>query len=143
MKVLFLDVDGVLNNLNTDEKLGEELGVFQGFDGIDSKLLSRFLNWIKDKDVKIVLSSSWRGHNGLCAHLNSKGIHWISTTPKGTIRGQEIEEWLKSNPGFTHIAILDDIDDMHPLQKYLVHTEPLKGLQDVHIQKLDKLLGYD
>ena len=48
MKVIFLDVDGVLNSVETSE-------VFQGFVGIDDKLVSR--DYLDKKLKKHLLSA--------------------------------------------------------------------------------------
>ena len=51
MKVIFLDVDGVLNSVDTSE-------VFQGFVGIDDKLVSKLRKIVRATGAQIVLSSS-------------------------------------------------------------------------------------
>ena len=56
MKAIFLDIDGVLNNLFTDEFTPD------GFVGISETLSDRLTNIIgTDPDeIKVVLSSSWK-----------------------------------------------------------------------------------
>lgn len=57
MKILFLDIDGVLNSDNTQERylIGERRYV-----GIDPLLLSILKNIVDKTDCRIVLSSTWR-----------------------------------------------------------------------------------
>lgn len=57
MRIIFLDIDGVLNNIKTKEN-------FRGYVGIDEKNLQALKSFIdesnKEDETKIVLSSSWR-----------------------------------------------------------------------------------
>lgn len=136
MKVLFLDIDGVLNRRGTRERCG-------GFIGVDRELSNRLLKWLRESDVKIVLSSTWRRHPEMHPHLMRAGIEWIDTTPYlGVARGHEIQHWLDQNEGkVTHYAILDDDSDMLDFQMHrFVQTQNHVGLQDEHIEKLKTIL---
>ena len=53
MKIIFLDIDGVLNRDSTKEK-------FRDFTGVDVYLTNKFLTWLEGKDYDVVLSSTWR-----------------------------------------------------------------------------------
>ena len=53
MKVIFLDVDGVLNCQKTEAKC-------RGFIGVDSKKVKLLKKIVDATDAKIVLSSSWK-----------------------------------------------------------------------------------
>lgn len=144
MKVLFLDIDGVLNCDSTKEKLTT---VFGDFTGVDARHLARLKNWLAGKDdLSIVLSSSWRldgrYDKAFTNKLKELGLSWISETPNIGHRGKEIATWLDEND-CTHYAIIDDMSDMHPVGAALVQTSSHDGLQDKHLKKLDKLLGYD
>lgn len=141
MKVLFLDIDGVLNCQSTKEKLPT---VFGDFTGVDTKLLNKFKNWLKDKDVKIVLSSSWRlderYDKAFTNRLKELGLSWISETPNLGHRGKDIAAWLDQND-VSHWAILDDISDVHPVGRGLVQTSEVRGLEDKHLRKIEELLS--
>lgn len=54
MKVIFLDVDGVLNNASTN------VYTPKGYIGVDKVLLNRLLDIIKETNAVIVLTSSWK-----------------------------------------------------------------------------------
>lgn len=139
MKVLFLDIDGVLNRLGTKER-------FNGYLGVDKELLSRLLTWLKERpDVKVVLSSTWRLDPVFTKHLQMLGISWIDVTPDmhDLGRGMEINHWLMKHLDVTHIAILDDIAIKGPMAQYLVQTSEKYGLREKDLIKLNKLLGYD
>lgn len=152
MKVLFLDIDGVLNCDTTKERLSDSFGVLSGFVGLDNRLVDRYLSWLKGKDIRVILSSTWRTDQRLMDHLNEHGIFWADTTKLiktgGTLftcyasRGQEIDDWLKNHSTVTHVAILDDIGQMKPVGRYLVQTSERLGLQEHHLQMIDKLLEF-
>jgi len=111
MKVLFLDIDGVLNHDATQERIKGRGGLIDGFVGIDQALLKRFQTWLKDKDIKIVLSSTWRTDEGTMAELKDNGIEWIDVTPRLGLRGEEVEQWLRENK-VDRYAIIDDVDHL-------------------------------
>lgn len=137
-KVIFLDIDGVLNNAHTKEKL------WNGFDGLSVRLRDMFLEWLKDKPIDIVLSSTWRQGKDYMDHLNEQGINWITTTGQvdGRGRGWEIQEVLD----FGYIdryAILDDLSPSEFLKhqrSFVVQTSYVKGLEPKKLKKLEEIL---
>jgi len=137
MKLLFLDIDGVLNCGTTKER-------WNGLTGIDRRLVSMFLEWLSGKDVGIVLSSTWRLYDDTKGHLTAAGLSWIGQTPKlRAIRGHEIAQFLNETPGVGAYAILDDCSDMLPAQlPFLVQTSPVHGLRKRNFAKLNRILGY-
>ena len=137
MKLLFLDIDGVLNCAVTKER-------WNGLIGIDRRLVSMFLQWLSGKEVGIVLSSTWRLYDDTKEHLAAAGLSWIGQTPDlRAIRGHEIAQYLNETPGVEAYAILDDYSDMLPEQlPFLVQTSPVHGLRRRNFAKLDRILGY-
>lgn len=145
MKILFLDIDGVLNTEFTKTR-------FTPWTGLEPRLVERFCSWMNkwQESAKpfLVLSSTWRLDGSLCQHLMENGIHYQDKTPllSGRPRGNEIQQWLDHFLAFDpereiQIAILDDMADMHPVGRYLVQTGSLQGLQEHHLRKVEKLLG--
>lgn len=142
MRVLFLDIDGVLNRRGTKERCGHYVGV-------DRVLSDRLLKWLNTTDVKIVLSSTWRTVRvqtfmpDAWQHLNDAGIHWVDVTPDThdySGRGVEINAWLTANPQCQAFAILDDIPVFLPDQMpRCVITDPDVGVTDDNIAQLAKL----
>lgn len=139
MRVIFLDVDGVLNSLR--DRFSTELVSEYHFD---------FLKELVDAtDAKIVLSSSWRiGFNAmsqpeknLLAKLESWGLEIYDFTPIMTgSRGDEIREWLAINP-VDSFVILDDESDMEEFRETnLVQTNMNVGLQESDVLKAIKIL---
>lgn len=108
MKVLFLDVDGVLNDKLTPVMDGWPLDSHKVF------LIHRLL---EATDAKVVLSSAWR-HSELGVEKIKEALfpHELldttSRTSRELIRGEVIKEWLMAHPEVERYAILDDDDDM-------------------------------
>lgn len=142
MKILFLDIDGVLNNDFTKERLDASFGVFKGFIGIDQRLLKLFKDWFETQtDLSIILSSSWRNHEGLRLAVEEElPISGVTGSSRES-REAEIFEWLQNNIELTDkFAILDDLN-VGLLQKFAVQTSPKHGLRPKNLKRLDELLG--
>lgn len=140
MKVIFLDIDGVLNNKSTKDTFK-----FKGWNmlGLDKDLLSLFKKWLAKRSVyKIVLSSTWRLHQDAREELKRNGIYWIDVTPGFGIRGKEVSVWLNDNPEVTNYAILDDNDEFSDIQQsHFVQTDPALGITQDDLDKIDKILS--
>lgn len=125
MKVIFLDIDGVVNSKET---LSHSHKGVMGIDPYLSLLVHRI---IEATDAKLVLSSSWK--HGLLDEVK-KVFPIIDTTPNNKfsrIRGFEIDMWLEDHPEVTKYAILDDDDDMLPEQMpNFFHTSFETGLTE-------------
>lgn len=153
MKVLFLDIDGVLNKNNTKEyiKLPK---IDTHWTGIDQNLLKLFLEWKQAHPfVNVVLSSDWRKFDDFRMELNKNGIFWHDETPRRAqkipvnpidyCRGHEIQEVL--DKGYiTKYAILDDMGPTEFLKKqrrFLVQTSPFLGITQKKIKKINEILN--
>jgi hypothetical protein len=112
MKILFLDIDGVLNSEKFYKNRVRVDGVRNEIDQCALKLLERIL---EKTGCLIVLSSTWRLSQNYAYDLLDSGLQsnmvlrrLIGRTPHmprpmGTgaeycERGKEIEAWLKANP---------------------------------------------
>lgn len=138
MKIIFLDIDGVLNNAYTKER-------FRNFTGIDKKLVGMFLNWLEGKPYSIVLSSSWRTDAEFTEELTRNGITWISATPHIPFRkrGSEIEASLEVHKPERYV-VLDDYAPSEFLKEqrpFLVQTSEVRGLEPKKLKRIDSLLG--
>lgn len=107
MKVLFLDVDGVLNTYKTG-----------GLYTLNKKKLKLLQEIVEKTQCKIVLSSTWRkddyAFRRLSRVLAYRNMKVSSMTPvlHGAKRGSEIDQWLTENSGVERYAIVDDDGDM-------------------------------
>lgn len=112
MKILFLDIDGVVNSVTTAQR-------HRGMIGIDPYMALLVGRIIEATDASIVLSSSWRHDPGAREEVTKQVMPFIDVTPnfKGeTSRGTEIKAWLDLHPEVTKYAILDDNEDMRTEQ---------------------------
>lgn len=158
-KLLFLDIDGVLNHDNTPKATAETPFVppqHVGYIWLDSERIQK-VNRILDAapDTVIVLSSTWREY-GLSAvedALRANGFKYrlSDATPffKGLSfqRADEIMRWFKKNnlkPSEHNFVVLDDIfvEFVDELEGHQVRTSdcPIDGFTEQHIQKAIKLL---
>lgn len=105
MKVLFLDVDGVLNSRSTTN--------FKDLYPIDPYMAFLIGRIQLQTSCAVVLSSSWRYHPDGVKNVSERVIELLDTTPliNGS-RGEEIQKWLDAHPGVERYAILDDDTDM-------------------------------
>jgi len=151
MIILFLDVDGVLNNRPTFKKLADSgKHTTEALDDECIGRLKKLVDTFGATGVKIVLSSSWRFSPDhvllLTRKLKEFGLKIEDqTTKKGSHRGTQIAEWLEKNkPRFTEhrkILILDDDSDMLPEQMpFFVKTNMDTGLTDEHVAKAIEII---
>ncbi len=129
MRVLFLDIDGVLNRERY--RPVESLGLRSW---IEPDLAQRLCEVLKETGAEIVLSSDWRRGREielLRGELLAAGIGPMIDVTKEIHgpRWREIETWMTEH-GRTpeQIAIVDDFHDMGPLQARFVRVSPLNGL---------------
>ena len=108
MKIIFLDIDGVLNNWTLIQKYGIDI--------IADSLLNRLDFILTNTDAKIVLSSTWRCKKSdldiVKKRLKDFGFdnRFIGTTIEieHSLRDDEIYEWLDRHKEVTRFAVLDD-----------------------------------
>lgn len=118
-KVVFLDVDGVLNHKETFKK-GEHFPL----DPYCAFLMGKIQ---LDTGCEVVLSSSWRKLEGAFEEVQKRVVPLIGKTESCCtgIRGVEIYRWIRDNipyddrddPSKFRYAILDDDSDMLLWQK--------------------------
>lgn len=164
MKVLFLDIDGVLNSANWLKKNEARL-----VDKPDLVLCEvdpeavKLLNEILDRTgAKVVVSSSWRLRDPLPEYrtmldeiravLGAAGFtgEIIGQTPllMGTKwgdphveRGHEVLDWLEGHPEVTAYACLDDGNDFSACRSHLCRTHWKTGLRGNQVVHAVQLLG--
>ena len=157
MKIIFLDVDGVLNSV-----IYENSGVFNEADpdtSIDMSRVALLAGIVKATDAKIVLSSTWRedwdkkpefcGYDGeyLNRCLAKYGLSIFDKTPFLSYSDErlvEIVAWLKEHGSeVKNFVILDDINcGWGELSNRVVVTNPYGyGLEENHVKEAIRLLN--
>lgn len=153
MKIIFLDIDGVLNSFQSmyfwhnkrDQKSWEndmyeswkgtlKEYLAQEFDPIAISNLERIIREVPE--VKIVISSTWRLGETVdslkkifsVSPLIADAIIDVTGKDESRIRGREIKTWLDEHNDITDLVILDDDSDMELLISYLVKTDAKVGL---------------
>ncbi len=135
MKVLFLDIDGVVNSEETLKKVGN--GGILGIDPYLAFLVGRIT--LTTPDLKVVLSSSWRHFDKGRKQVEQNVVAIYDETPKlrGVVRGQEIKMWLDAHPEVEKYAILDDdIDFLEEQLPNFFKTEWVQGITPEIVQKV-------
>lgn len=152
MKIIFLDIDGVLNSFAYDRQRTPNDG------NIDKTRLVLVKQLVDKTNAKIVLSSSWREHwkknidecddigKELISDFADAGLEIYDKTPKiGNLeRSQEIRTWLDLNPDVSNFVIFDDngygwgdLSDNFIQTNYRIG----RGLEDEHINRALEILG--
>src|ERR1700684_1329429 len=103
MKVIFLDMDGVLNSDQTPNP--RKLPYV-----VDRKLLTRFKRLLQRTSAKVVLSSTWRyDAAGLfSAKHHNVAFSRVTQDRPHRPRRDEILAWLKKHPKVVRFAVIDD-----------------------------------
>ena len=140
MRVIFLDLDGVLNCSKTHNP--RKLPYV-----IDPKLLRRFGRLLERTRAKVVLSSTWRYDPAGLFSAKRQGIRFIGTTPDmpRKPRRNEILAWLKGHPKVARYVVIDDDDDeldelplFQPSATTGLTDDIVKGVVDYLNGKTDK-----
>lgn len=152
-KIVFLDVDGVLNSDDFYARWMLEEGVdcFET-DTLDPHALALLKKLVRETDAKVIISSSWRWDNqamgNLTSQLRTYGIFAIGTTIDdirvNLSRAGEIKLWLDSHPEIVNYVILDDARiDIDELARHHIKTNSVYGLQLNHIEQAKNILNGD
>lgn len=155
MRIIFLDIDGVLASfdyLRIISHLKEKNPDRYGY-AFDLRCVKN-LQWILNEcpDVKIVISSSWKSMkiNKLLDMWKIRDLpgEIIDITPDllrtkiESSRGDEIQEWLSKHSEVKSYVIIDDDSDMllHQMDRF-VKTDPIIGLTVKDSEKAIKILN--
>ena len=152
MKVIFLDIDGVLNSHAYERVRREEDG------NIDESRMLLLKRLVEETGARIVLSSTWRKHweadptlcdaigRELNALFGKYGLTIYDKTPliPSVDRAEEIRCYLRAHEGeFEAFVILDDTFlGWLELSPYHVKTDfrIKRGLEESHVEKAIAIL---
>lgn len=153
MKVIFLDVDGVLNYPSSDARAPS------GAMGVASPPLSILKEIVLRTGARIVLISTWKNewsrNEELCSadgkylerklYRNGMRILDKTTDPLFMRRGKGIRNWLDMHTHVDKWIVLDDMCfpdyDGEGIRDHLIQTDPLVGLTTEHIEIAERMLG--
>ena len=121
MKVIFLDIDGVVNCWDTKERAPSKCI------GVEQRLIAHIKEIVDATGAKLVLSSTWRKdwafnlHEGrdwyyLRDEFAKQGLYFLDYTPsrRDSHRGEEIKEWLESTECDVESYVIID-DEMYDI----------------------------
>lgn len=138
MKVIFLDIDGVLNCGECFKRHHDEWEaagrpkVYKIWSMLEASHIEQLNRILKETGAKICISSAWRGDPKTPSELYKAGLlpeaEIVGTTPHLRTpvgmsgwdwkeRGKEIQWWLDRHPEVEKYCIIDDDSDMLPHQK--------------------------
>ena len=159
MKLLFLDVDGVLNNATT------KAGAPSGCAGIEDKLVKNLAKIIEQTQAKIILTSDWKieweEFDFCCSedakYLNRKlkkhGLKILSKTYDEHVydcffedRGKGIHKFMDKVKELEAYVVIDDhcfFDFDEDIKKHLVLTDYNVGLTEKDVEKAVKILNME
>lgn len=158
MKVIFLDIDGVINSeafaiwIQDHPEFCENGGHFW----IDPQKIDMIVNLCEETGAKLVISSSWRGWSlkatledfSTYRDLSRLNPYIVGVTPRFYMnsrmymsRGDEIQYYLSTDQSITQYCIVDDDNDMLDSQKdNFVRTDFKTGLTEDNIEQIKKIL---
>ena len=147
IKVLFLDIDGVLNcMMPTPSDDQEWVDLDEWRYGLNPQLVARLRFIIANTNCKIVISSSWRHHTNYAPYQHDRNwrdvlAEMLHRTQDGVFadetgydnegrRGIEIVQWLESHPVDAYCVVDDETVDILPYvdSDKVVKIDPKFGL---------------
>ena len=164
MKVIFLDIDGVLNTQDWHSRMTKDTPRDEFGWAFDLVAVENLAHIIKETGASIVISSSWkflglaklremwkiRNLPGIVLDITPNTISDelllnanLDEMKLGVCRGNEIKEWLSKHKGeVSNYVIIDDFDDLLPEQDdHVVLTDTLIGITEWDAAKAVKILN--
>lgn len=169
-RIVFLDVDGVLNNAEWRDfarRTNHEIPIhMRRSHWLDPEAVERLDRLLERTAAEVVLASSWRrrglepmqemlvgaGFRGrLIDHTPLPDQHDLALFRRlegeerpadyAWPRGYEIQQWLDAHADVEAIVILDDSTRMRHLAPWQVRTSLLVGLLDEHVDRACEVLA--
>ena len=147
MKIIFLDIDGVINSKEYYKEVNMRINNWDRFDPETVKFINDLL---EEFNAKIVITSSWRfgAKDLLLKELRKTRLliylykSWETPMIYGGTRGREIKQWLDKHPEVNGYVILDDRDDILAEQlSFFIKTEINTGFRKENYEKARSILN--
>ena len=161
-RVIFLDIDGVLNSNFWNESHQREISDGRLIDGEKVRLLAAL---VERTEAELILHSGWRfwfdeeleplcpEATNLAELLAGEGLEIAGVTPDLTtdeirrtkkfslVKADEILLWLEEHPDVTGWVVLDDLDLYNDqIEAHQVRTDQSTGLTRENIAEAERLL---
>jgi len=163
-KIIFLDIDGVLNTKWWYTQMNRNTPKDKYGYAFDPKAVANLRRIVEDTGADIVISSSWKfmGLDKLRAMWNERELagNVIDVTPNGMCdevlltadldnmgvtrcRGNEIREWLMQHSDVTHYVILDDMNDiLQEQESHFIWIDPEVGITTENVEQTIMMLNH-
>jgi hypothetical protein len=134
MKIIFTDIDGVLNPNFTKKWNKDCVNVYNRI--------------CDDYNLLPVITSTWRIRYNipqLQEIFIKQGIIpkiYDYTPYLSDFRGVEIDDWLIKNSWSKYVVIDDKVDDIKPYVSNVIHCKGWIGLTTKHYEEIKKVLSY-
>ncbi len=149
MKIIFLDIDGVLNSKTFYKTVDRTKKDWNRFNPLAIEMIRRLIEEFK---ASIVISSTWRYafvkelKNELIKSGLIKYLHKDWKTPEiyPSHRGEEINLWLDNHPEAIDYVIIDDDENILEEQKnWFIRTDTEEGMTEEHYYKVRQIFQPD
>lgn len=159
MKVIFLDIDGVLNSelfyqnkvnnykIATQQNLNiDQIRVFVN---MDPDAIATLNDIVDATGAEIVISSAWRNDLNIPYKMRYAGlkkpIYGITPRHESRHRGMEIQMWLdrykNDNIDIKYVILDDDTDMLECQSSHFVHIDNYHGLTKEYCEKIISILN--
>ena len=154
MKIVFLDIDNVLN-------CATSVSNCNGWVGIDTVLVRKLAKIIQETNAEIVLTSTWKENfipgaykqthqeaKYLSNKLRKQGLKvYDKTIDRNYNRGEGIMNWLNAHTNITAWVVLDDhyFDDFYKYEEAIlkrwIWVNSKTGLTDEDVEEAIEILN--
>lgn len=140
-RVIFLDIDGVLNTMKFLTGAGLKSAM-----SMDPVNVARMRAVVEKTGAKLVISSAWRQAHDWEEIIRSEAAKagWtdlpiIGRTGERATRGEEIDQWFKENPTEDFVIVDDNVWDMLPSQQsHIVECDERIGFSEANQKQIEQ-----
>lgn len=150
MKVIYLDIDGVLNSyveyqilenvFNTGGEIPSNIIFYDHANYIETNKLNRIHRIVRKYDARVVIVSSWvckqRENIKICEFLDVPYHSDALCTSGGVYRGRGVKHHASMH-NINDYIIIDDGDVMYEDTTHLIHIDGLVGITEDDLQRID------